>query len=241
MRKPKVTKYGSNAVLLTWDKTISDEIHDNVLFYEQYISTHFLDLVVETVPTYQSLLIDLKQQTDRQTFIEKIGEIRTTSDFLSERKRTKYFIPVCYDQRLGIDLDILAKERGLEIDMVSQIHQKVPYKIYSMGFLPGFLYLGHLDEQLHTPRRKIPRVKVPKGAVAIGGQQTGIYPQESPGGWHIIGQTPVDLFDVGSDPPSVFLPGDMIQFYAIDYGVYHEIKKQMESGRHELRKEVIND
>ena len=124
-----------------------------------------------------------------------------------------HIIPVCYN---GEDLEQLAHAKNLTVQQVIEIHTSVEYSIYMIGFLPGFPYLGGLDERLHLPRREVPRKSVPKGSVGIGGSQTGIYPIESPGGWHLIGQTHIDIFSATSlENPFLFQAGDRIQFTEI--------------------------
>ena len=121
------------------------------------------------------------------------------------------------------------------------MHSKAIYSVYLIGFLPGFMYLGGLDYTLHIPRKKEPRIRVPKGSVAIGGEQTGIYPQQSPGGWNILGNTPINLFDKSKDIPCFAKPGDKVKFFQISEDEYKLIEKEVELDLYELNKEVLND
>jgi inhibitor of KinA len=120
-------------------------------------------------------------------------------------------IPVVYD---GPDMDAVAAVLGLSAAQIVTIHTKPIYRVFLVGFVPGWGYLGPLSEQLELPRRQVPRTKVPAGSVAIAGRQTGIYPLPTPGGWHLIGRTPVKLFLPDSDPPSLFRAGDRVKFFA---------------------------
>jgi 5-oxoprolinase (ATP-hydrolysing) subunit B len=122
-------------------------------------------------------------------------------------------IPVTYD---GPDLADIAKHTGLSIDEVVKRHTAGEYIVFFLGFQPGFAYLGGLDEMLHTPRRREPRLEVPAGAVGIGGAQTGIYPAVSPGGWQLLGRTEVKLFDPTRNPPTLMQPGDRVRFTALE-------------------------
>jgi inhibitor of KinA len=124
-------------------------------------------------------------------------------------------IPVCYGGEYGEDLEPLAREHGIPPSQVVELHTGPTYYEGMLGFAPGFPYLAGLDPRLVTPRRSTPRPRVPRGSVAIGGEHTGVYPVESPGGWHLIGRTPITLFDVSRDPPSLLQAGDQVRFVAI--------------------------
>ncbi|TAN05504.1 MAG: 5-oxoprolinase subunit PxpB [Rhodanobacteraceae bacterium] len=132
-------------------------------------------------------------------------------------------IPVCYGGACGIDLAAVADHTGLAPDAVVARHTAAAYSVAMLGFAPGFPYLLGLDPALSVPRRASPRTRVPKGAVAIGGAQTGIYPRELPGGWHLIGRTPLTLFDPTRDPPCLLAPGDRVRFQAIDAGEFAQL------------------
>jgi inhibitor of KinA len=124
-------------------------------------------------------------------------------------------IPVCYGGDFGPDLELVARRCGLDAGAAAALHSGAPYKVLAIGFTPGFPYLGGLPERLHTPRRDTPRARVPAGSVGIGGPQTGIYPVASPGGWHIIGRTPLSLFRAEARPAALLRPGDRVRFRAI--------------------------
>lgn len=132
-------------------------------------------------------------------------------------------IPVCYGGELGPDLEALAAHAALDIAEVIARHTASSYRVAMLGFAPGFPYLFGLDASIHMPRRANPRTRVPAGSVAIGGAQTGIYPGELPGGWQLIGRTPLVLFDARRDPPSLLMPGDRVRFVAIDAAAFAEL------------------
>jgi inhibitor of KinA len=131
-------------------------------------------------------------------------------------------IPVCYGGAFGPDLDDVAERHGLGSDDVVAIHTSGEYLVYMVGFMPGFAYLGGLDERIATPRRRSPRTAVPAGTVGIGGQQTGVYPLVSPGGWNLIGRTPLRIFDPARDEPTLLATGDRVRFRAIPLDEYQE-------------------
>lgn len=134
-------------------------------------------------------------------------------------------IPVCYGGDCGPDLAEVAGLSGLQANEVIARHSAVEYCVAMLGFAPGFPYLFGLDSTLHTPRRANPRTRVPAGSVAIGGAQTGIYPRELPGGWRIIGRTPLDLFDPARDPPALLTPGQRVRFKRIDAGAFADLSR----------------
>ena len=133
-------------------------------------------------------------------------------------------IPVCYGGELGPDLESVASLHGLAADEVVALHAAGDYRVHLVGFVPGFPYLGGLDAKLATPRRDSPRTAVPAGSVGIGGAQTGIYPVESPGGWQLIGRTPLRLFDARRDPPALLRAGDRIRFVAVDAETFRRLE-----------------
>lgn len=135
-------------------------------------------------------------------------------------------IPVCYGGELGPDIEFVAEHNGLEVRDVIAIHTARPYHIYTIGFAPGFCYLGGLDQQLHTPRLETPRTLVSAGSVGIAEAQTGIYPLDSPGGWRLIGRTPLKLFDTRRDQPFLYQAGDSLRFVAIPEAHYRKILKE---------------
>ena len=136
-------------------------------------------------------------------------------------------IPVCYGGEYGPDLGTIAQRAGMTPDQVIERHMRTEYTVAMLGFAPGFPYLLGLDSALHTPRRANPRTRVPAGSVAIGGAQTGIYPRELPGGWNLIGRTPLVLFDSDRDPPCLLAPGDCVRFRTIHA---NELRRLAERG-----------
>jgi inhibitor of KinA len=172
--------------------------------------------VVDLIPTYRSLFIqyDPWRCSFERLLLLVEGAMREGPD-LPASDGPVVEIPVCYGGRYGPDLDELAGLHRLCVEEVIRIHCCPVYTVYMIGFTPGFPYLGGLDERLATPRRKEPRRKVPAGSVGIADRQTGIYPLESPGGWQIIGRTPVRLFDLNRPEPFLLSPGDRVRFVMI--------------------------
>jgi KipI family sensor histidine kinase inhibitor len=179
--------------------------------------------IVEVVPTYRSLLITynplLLPVEDLKKRLKRIEEGLQQAP-LPEPKLTR--IPAVYGGHYGPDLEEVARYHQISPEKVIQLHCSKPYLIYMIGFMPGYPYMGELPEELVTPRLKTPRLVVPKGSVAIAQRQTGIYSMESPGGWQILGRTPVELFDPGRDPPALLKIGDLVQFYEISEKEFKE-------------------
>ena len=214
---------GDRGLLLEFGDEISSEVNEKVRRMALAIQSEAIKGIVETIPTYRSLLIiydpvmlpidDLKK---RLYLIEK-GLQQTP---FPEPKLTR--IPVVYGGPYGPDLEEVAKYRRVSTEEVIRLHCSKPYFIYMIGFMPGFPYMGELPEKLATPRLKTPRLLVPAGSVAIAQKQTGIYSIDSPGGWQILGRTPVKLFGPEREPPALLQMGDLVQFYPISEKEFKE-------------------
>ena len=163
-----------------------------------------------------NLTVDMDPASpDLEKLLDALSAGWATSNAASAPSR-QIDIPVHYGGTAGSDLDEVARHTGLSREQVITLHSAGEYTVYFLGFLPGFAYLGGMDKRLATPRRKEPRVTVPAGSVGIGGEQTGIYPAVSPGGWLLIGHTSMRLFDPARDPPSLLLPGDTVRFTSVE-------------------------
>jgi len=234
--------FGESAILIEWPQIISKEILNDIRVFVAKIEYKNNENILELNFIYCSLLIIYNSKNNC------FNEIKNTLISLYDNEmivtvkseKTLWHIPVCYDEKFGIDLIYLSSEKKITVEKIISLHRSVDYTVYGMGFLPGFLYLGGLSDKLNFPRRNSPRLIVPKGAVAIGGNHTGIYPQSSPGGWHIIGNTPISLFDVKKETPSVITPGDEIRFKEISKEEYEVIRIAQKQGSYELKR-VIND
>jgi KipI family sensor histidine kinase inhibitor len=173
--------------------------------------------VLEAVPTYRSLAIYCDPLTiDRDALKAQVLSLYTSLEDLGDQTPRVVEIPTVYGGEYGPDLEFVARHSGLSRDEVVRLHSEPLYHAYMLGFMAGFPYLGDLAERLAVPRLSTPRLKVPAGSVGIGGRQTGIYPIESPGGWRIIGRTPLRLFDPSAEEPTVILPGDKVRFVRIE-------------------------
>jgi len=216
---------GDRGLLLEFGNKISPEVNEKVRRMALAIQREVIEGIVETVPTYRSLLIiynsliipieDLKKR------LKQVEEGLQQTPF-PEPKLTR--IPVVYGGKVGPDLETVAEYHHSAPDEIIRLHCSRAYLIYLIGFMPGFPYMGELPEGLVTPRLKTPRLFVPAGTVAIAQKQTGIYSMESPGGWQLLGRTPVRMFDPGKDSPAYLRMGDRVQFYPISEKEFEEWK-----------------
>lgn len=189
------------------------------------IQSSFILGYQELVPAYNTITVyydpfAIKSPFPYETFKQQIDEILHTFDLRMDPKSRYFEIPVCYEGDFALDLAELASSKNLTVDEAIHLHTNMIYDVVFIGFSPGFPFLAGLDERLHFPRKKNPRLKVEQGSVGIAGNQTGIYPITSPGGWQIIGRTPVKLFNVTRHTPTLFKAGDQIKFYPISHREY---------------------
>lgn len=234
MSEPVIVPAGDQALKILFENTIDSEINHKVMMLDERLSQKDINGIEETIPAFRTLTVLYNGiKIDYQTLREMIKPL--LSDLVRTDKKKKRIIemPVCYDEQFGIDLKDVARHAKLSVDEVIQLHSERDYLIYMLGFLPGFAYLGEMNPLLVMPRLESPRLKINAGAVGIAGNQTGMYPMDSPGGWRIIGSTPVRLFDPEREAPVLYEAGDYIRFMPISLEEYEKISKQ--SNRNEYR------
>ena len=213
---------GDSALVIIFGNEIDERTNKKVHAVARAIEKGSPEWLIEIVPTYTSVYVYYDPL--------KIGYsevVEAVKPFLNaepkEEKARIVEIPTAYGGEFGPDIEFVAEYNGLSVDDVIEIHSKPLYRVYMLGFTPGFAYLGGMDERIATPRLEKPRLKVPAGSVGIAGKQTGIYPLESPGGWRLIGRTPLKLFDANREPPTLLQPGDYIKFVPISEEEFWEI------------------
>ena len=236
-----IKPFGHQAVLIEWPNTVSEDILDDILAFKKYL-TQFLDQVWEFVPAYNSLaIINTKEGIDVMELEKKLFNWYEQMDQRLTQERFLYEFPVCYDLEFGIDLQEVSQILKLSVKEVVKKHCEHQYTVYGIGFLPGFMYLGGLPKSLEIQRRATPRQKVQKGAVGLAAKQTGIYPQESPGGWNIIGNCPIPIFNARAKKQCIVNVGDKIQFFPITLDEYKLRKIEGEVGIYEPKTTVLHD
>jgi len=195
--------------------------------------------VVETVPTFRSLLVHYDPLVTLRADLERAVNLLLDRGERGPAAARLWRIPVCYQGGFAPDLAEVARLTGLASGDVVALHSGTRYHVYMLGFLPGFPYLGDLPAALALPRRADPRQRVPAGSISIATSLTAIYPYESPGGWHLIGATPIRFFDTGRAPPALLTPGDAVLFDPIDQAAFAAIRRAVESGGYDLESEPI--
>lgn len=244
MNPPQINikAFGVHAVLIEWPNEVSETILSDILRFENYLKTKCLDKEQwETVVAYNSLL--LIQRNGILDFTKFSQQIKLWYEEVVGKvggQRYLWRLPVSYDLEFGIDLPEISEHLGVSIEDIIALHTGHEYTVYGIGFLPGFMYLGGLPESLEIPRKASPRLKVVKGSVGVAGKQTGIYPQESPGGWNIIGNCSVPIFDVNKEEPCFVSVGDKIQFYSVTKAEHDLHKIEAEVGIYKPEKIKIN-
>lgn len=228
-----------SAVTVSFGNEISEEINSCVTYLADKIAVKNIDGVVETIPAFSSLTViydPLKISSAK--LIRKIKRLIPKKSISSSAKKTVYKIPVCYDGDFAPDIKNVMAHNALTKDDVIKLHTSRRYLIYMLGFLPGFAYLGGMDKRLVTPRLDSPRQEIFEGAVGIGGEQTGIYPVASPGGWQLIGKTPIKVYDKNRENPILYKAGDYIRFYSVSYDEYLVIEEQVKNGTYVVERTV---
>ncbi len=212
---------GDTAITVTFGDGINSKINNRVHQATRVLSDPPLPGLLEVVPAYASLTVYYGYGSHVggcSSYQAMVGMISERLKNLKQQEGTMsrlVHIPVCYEVEFAPDLEQVANRCNLTLDEVVELHCQPDYQVFFLGFMPGFAYLGGMDCRLATPRKESPRVQIPAGAVGIAGNQTGIYPLASPGGWQLIGQTPVSLVDFKTSPPAVLQAGDRVRFFPI--------------------------
>lgn len=214
--------FGNQAILLEWPKRIDDQILDDIICFLQHILPKEKSKLMNYTSGYNSILLQYNSIIDTSQKGNYLLSLYKSNENENDYIPKLWHIPVCYEKDFGLDLSSFA-DRGLSSNEVVNLHTSKAFRVFMIGFLPGFFYLGGLPHELHMDRKENPRNHIPKGSIAIGGEQTGIYPMDSPGGWQIIGRTPLTLFDLSKKEPTHISQGDYIRFHAIDKNEFQNL------------------
>lgn len=224
---------GDHAVTVELGDQVDVTINQAVISLFSFLKDQSLTGVKDIIPAYHTLTLVydttllkkiIVQTTVYEWVCEQIQKAIETCKITVAKKPTFVRMPVCYDLSLAPDLETVAASHQLSIEDVIQLHTGKSYRVFMIGFLPGFAYMGSLDKKIITPRRATPRTLVPMGSVGIAGEQTGIYPFDSPGGWQLIGQTPIAMFNSRLLQPCFLQPGDEVCFYPVSLTEFQKIK-----------------
>ena len=206
--------FGRSAILVEWPANISQDIIQDIISFERQVKE--IDSILDIIIAYNSLLIRYQNPiVDQELTIRQLKNKYTASSYLIKQDQFLWEIPVCYDASFGIDLEEIANKKKCSVADIIRLHTETDYLVYFIGFQPGFLYLGGLHQNLHIPRKSNPRIRVDAGSVGIGGSQTGIYPQNSSGGWNIIGKSPLNFFNMKSSNPCFAKLGFWFDFVVV--------------------------
>ncbi len=221
---------GDHGITIEWAASISEEANNQVMHAFQFLQSHPIEGVTDIIPAYSSLTliyhptIIRKQAMGGSPFewlAKKLAALELAPLAIAE-ETTPLIVPVCYDPSLAPDLIEATQLTGCSIKEIIALHTSKIYKVYMLGFLPGFAYMASVHPQIQMPRKSNPRKSVAAGTVGIAGEQTGIYPLEAPGGWQLIGQTPLKIFDITKEDPCFFKPGNRVKFEAISLEQFHQ-------------------
>lgn len=224
---PRIIPLGDSALTIDLGNEITDAANIRALELFDHFCAHLFPGFIEAAPAYSSVTIFYNVTEVRRAFstyptafsaVKALAEIalRVPYEYLEKDKRPVFEIPVYFNDEAGPDLGVVAELSGLSRKEIVDIFTSRTYRVYMLGFVPGFAYMGTVDERIAVPRKETPRLRVPKGSVGIAGAQTGIYPITSPGGWQIIGRTTHELFTPDDDTPCLLNPGDLVKFYEVE-------------------------
>jgi inhibitor of KinA len=233
MEQYKFSALGDQALVVDFGIEINLKVNDQVRAFYHYLNANPFIGFIEAVPAYNTVTVFY----DMLLIRKKIGETETVLSWVenvlydifpkvvkhksSETRLVE--IPVCYDDEYAPDLRLVSDMKGIPIEEVIRLHTSKKYRVYMLGFLPGFAYMGEVNKQIEVPRKENPRMRIEAGSVGIAGRQTGIYPIASPGGWQIIGRTALRLFDPGKSASTLLRSGDDVKFYAVSRETYLSI------------------
>lgn len=227
----EISQISETSALVEFGKIISEDINKKVRTFCTYLDEYPFKGMIEYVPAFTSVSIiynplDMNSESPYDAVKDILDKIISKLKFSSIGEENIVKVPVCYGGEFGQDIEHVAKINNISVDDVIKIHSGGKYLVYMIGFAPGFPYLGGMSEKISAPRRESPRTAIPAGSVGIAGMQTGVYPIETPGGWQLIGRTPLKMFDLNRNPKSLLKAGDIAKFYPISYEEYLKLKEE---------------
>ena len=229
----RIVAAGDSAIVVEFEARIDPVVNAQAIALAEAVQAAGVAGVRDVVPTYRSVAIHFDPlRTDIDALTGHVDRALASGGSAPVAARSPIRIPVCYGGEFGPDLPAVAEYARCSEQTVVLAHTATTYRVFMLGFVPGFAYLGIVDQRIAMPRHAVPRVRVPARSVAIAGVQTGIYPSETPGGWQLIGRTPLPPFDPDRPEPFLMKAGDAVQFYAIDGAEYERVERDALAGRH---------
>ena len=239
IKYPRIIPYGDAAVLVEFGDVVDRQLNSLVIALDRQLAEKDIPGVQETMPAFRSLMIRFDPLVTDHVALEQALTPYLDGKSVDYSGGSKWHLPVCYHPEVGLDLDAIAKSCGLPLESASELHCQEVQHVYMIGFLPGHPYLGDLPAELNLSRREEPRLQVPRGSVGIANGLSVIYPVDCPGGWNIIGRTPVPLFSFASDTPSLLAPGDDVRFEPISISELARIEQAVAAGEWTASREAL--
>ena len=230
--------FNEESILIQWNDKVDINLIDSIISYKNLIEQELSEILIECVQSINSMMVIYNSnKINSEDLINTLENLYSLDLKVGETEKKIWKIPVCYDLSFGIDLEDLSTSNSISIDEIIKLHNSLTYNVLSMGFLPGFLYLGMNDKKLYCERKDKPKLNIRSGSVGIARDQTGIYPQDSPGGWRIIGRSPISFFNVDHKSPCFAKPGDKIKFQNISLSDFNQI--EINKSSYKIKYEVI--
>jgi inhibitor of KinA len=219
--------YGDSAILINLDQIIDETINEKAIAIARSIEEKNITGLTFIIPAYCSITVGYNPLEIGYELLKTKVEESCKNSNPDKLVSKKWKIPVCYDLDFALDMEDVTVLTGLSKNEIIEAHTGIEYRVYMLGFLPGFAYMGKTVEQLYCNRKATPRKKVSERSVGLAGNQTGIYPVDAPGGWQIIGSTPIDIFNKVKERPFLFSPGDKVKFYPVSKSEYRNIRESI--------------
>ena len=230
--------FNEESILIQWNDKVDINLIDSIISYKNLIEQELSEILIECIQSINSMMVIYNSnKINSEDLINTLENLYSLDLKVGETEKKIWKIPVCYDLSFGIDLEDLSTSNSISIDEIIKLHNSLTYNVLSMGFLPGFLYLGMNDKKLYCERKDKPKLNIKSGSVGIARDQTGIYPQDSPGGWRIIGRSPISFFNVDDKSPCFAKPGDKIKFQNISLSEFNQI--EINKSSYKIKYEVI--
>jgi len=230
--------FNEESILIQWNDQVNLKLIETIISYQKLIEQELSEVLIECVQSINSMMVIYDpNKINSEDLVNNLQKLNSIDVKVLKSEKKIWKIPVSYDLSFGIDLEDMSTLNSISIDEIIKIHSSTTYSVLSMGFLPGFLYLGVNDKKLYCERKDKPELNIKIGSIGIARDQTGIYPQDSPGGWRIIGRSPISFFNVNDKSPCFAKPGDKIKFQSISFSEFNKIEKRKNS--YKIKYEIV--